>query len=95
MSKPTFDKEKVHDEQISPLVNQIIAICKEHQIPMLATFCYANDPAADDDNTKYCTTALPGPENFWPEEISEAKHIIRSGASTRPKMVALTITTKP
>jgi hypothetical protein len=38
---PIVDNEAVHDEQISPLVAQILAICKAHQIPMVASFEYA------------------------------------------------------
>lgn len=34
--------EAIYDEQISPLMKQIIAICKEHKIPMFATFEYAD-----------------------------------------------------
>lgn len=35
------DNEQVYDERISPLMAQIIAICKEHEIPCVATFEYA------------------------------------------------------
>jgi hypothetical protein len=38
-----WTKEDIYDEQISPLMTKIIAICKEHQIPMVAQFQYAND----------------------------------------------------
>jgi hypothetical protein len=43
--------EAIYDEQIAPLMAQIIAICQEHQIPMVVTFEY--EPEG------YCTTALP------------------------------------
>lgn len=43
MSERTWDKEAVYDEQISPLMQQVIAICKEHGIPVVASFEYAND----------------------------------------------------
>lgn len=49
-----FDKETVYDEQIAPLVSTLISICQEHDIPMLASFCYA----ADDGGESLCTTAL-------------------------------------
>lgn len=35
-----YDKEEIYDAQIAPLMEQIIAICSEHQIPMLASFAY-------------------------------------------------------
>lgn len=44
-------KEKIYDEKILPLMSQIIAICKEHQIAMHATFSFGDK--------NYCTTHLP------------------------------------
>ncbi|HHS83696.1 MAG TPA: hypothetical protein ENK38_02065 [Gammaproteobacteria bacterium] len=35
--------ENVYDEQITPLLEQIIVICKEHGIPMFAEFQYQED----------------------------------------------------
>lgn len=35
-----FNIESVYDEKISPLLNQIIAICNEHKMPMIASFAY-------------------------------------------------------
>jgi hypothetical protein len=48
-----FDLEQVYDEQIQPLITQIIAICKEHKIPMGATFCFRN---SEDEGEEYCST---------------------------------------
>lgn len=45
------DNEDVYDAQISPLMEQIIAICKEHGIPMLMSFEYAPE--------EFVTTRLP------------------------------------
>lgn len=38
-----WDKEKLYDEEIQPLMAQIIAICKAHEIPFLAAFAYLHD----------------------------------------------------
>lgn len=51
-----YDSEKVYDEQISPLMTQIIAICREHRIPMVASFIYENNV---DRGKCRCTTHLP------------------------------------
>lgn len=37
------DKEKVHDEEITPLIKKIIAICKKENIPFFASFQYSDD----------------------------------------------------
>ena len=51
-------KEAAYDDLVSPLMAQIIALCKEHKINMAATF--ALGPAADSENGDplYCTTVL-------------------------------------
>ena len=46
-----FDLESVYDEQIAPLMTQIIDICKRHSLPMAATFEYATED--------FCTTTIP------------------------------------
>lgn len=37
------DKEKIYDEEIFPLMEKIIGICKKHKIPFFASFQYAGD----------------------------------------------------
>lgn len=55
MDTETWDLEAVYDEQISPLMAQIIAICKEHGMPMVASFAYA---AQGDGEFDLCTTYI-------------------------------------
>ncbi|RQU96669.1 hypothetical protein [Burkholderia cenocepacia] len=79
-------KEQIYDEQISPLMTQIIAICKEHKIPILASFF----TPGDDDPELAVTTALLGngfeaPKNFTsalrelrPELFGDAPLMLRT-----------------
>lgn len=46
------DNETVYDEQIAPLVTQIIEICRQYNIPIFATFQYAPE--------SFCTTGIQG-----------------------------------
>lgn len=48
--------EQTYDERIDPLMKQIIAICKEAQLPMVATF-QIYDPEIGEESL-YCTTSL-------------------------------------
>lgn len=48
-----YDKEKIHDEKIEPLMNEIIKICKENDIQMFATFMLK------EDDDMVCTTYIP------------------------------------
>ena len=38
MVKMARTKEQVYDEEIYPLMDQIVKICVEHEIPTLCTF---------------------------------------------------------
>ena len=65
-SKLKSDKEKIYDEQISPLMRQIIEVCKEHKIPLFANFGFDPVPHVEDEEGRYpadrCTTSLMGDE---------------------------------
>ena len=50
-----MNREEVYDSQISPHMAAIVSICKEHDIPLVASF------QLDDDRGKpdlHCTTAI-------------------------------------
>lgn len=90
----SFDLEEVYDKQIDPLMSQIIDICKAHQMPMIASFCYAKGREKDDPSRiDMCSTLLPR-GNWQTPEYKEAANIIQNGASCRPKAVACAITHK-
>lgn len=49
-----MNKEEIYDEEISPLMAQILDICKTHKIGMVASFAL---PTSDDAALR-CTSAL-------------------------------------
>jgi hypothetical protein len=52
------DNEAIYDEQISPLMAQILEVCKAHDIPMVASFQLT--PVDEDGNgPMLCTSAIP------------------------------------
>lgn len=68
-------REQMYDDKISPLMAQIIAICKEAQIPMLAEF--ALDWSEDEQSHLKCTTALLDESWDQPEEMVKALNILK------------------
>jgi hypothetical protein len=68
-----YNLENVYDEQISPLMTQIIDICKENNLPMIASFAYEN---CEEKGLGCCTTALTF-ENRAIKEFAEAASVIR------------------
>lgn len=68
-------KEEIYDSQVSPLMTQIIAICKEHKIAMLADFALTSEES--DDGPLKCTTVLLGDETEPPELMLRALEILR------------------
>lgn len=89
MSTPRTPKEAVYDERISPLMEQIIALCKEHKINMVADFSLGYDP--EGDQTLFCTTALPKVD---PSDEKGVERMMASYEAIRPKpqLFAFTIT---
>lgn len=78
-------KETVYDDQIFPLMERIIDICKAHKIAMLADFCLDDD---EDGKPLKCTTALLSQE-FSPDEAQRTAIRELYG---KPSLVAITVT---
>jgi hypothetical protein len=91
--KPS-QKERVYDEQISPLMVQIITLCKANRINMFADFCLgleADENSERFDEPLFCTTALPVAEE---DEVGCARvNRLRKEATKRHDFAAFTITT--
>ena len=70
-------REEAYDSNISPLMTQIVAICKEHGIPMVASFQLNDERPADD--AFCCTTILVGGKDFADtcEALSAASSALR------------------
>lgn len=59
-----YDLEAIYDEQISPLMAQIIDICDRHGLPMMATFAYKRDGEESD----FCTSSVDS-QNRAPQDL--------------------------
>jgi hypothetical protein len=67
-------KEKIYDEQIFPLVSQIISICREHKMAILFDANLGYDPQAGSDMK--CTTALLSDDYHASSEMFAAFKIL-------------------
>ncbi len=65
-NKEKKEREKIYDEQIYPLMSQIIAICKANDMPMFCDIEYAEGD--------FSTTLIPASEKHF---IYECYHILR------------------
>lgn len=71
-----FDKEAIYDNQISPLVRQIVEVCKEHQIPMIAAFTFGVCPERGPGR---CMTVLNDFEGREDLAYRKAQRILNNG----------------
>lgn len=78
-----WDKERVYDEKIHPLMAQIIAICEEHAIPIAATFQFSSEGHR-------CTTSLG-----YDRASDDMKRVINAVQPRRAPALAITKTTGP
>lgn len=53
---PDYDEEEVFDEKFAPLIDQLIELAQEHDIPLHVTVQFA----CNDGTGKNCTTHIPG-----------------------------------
>lgn len=83
----TWDMEAVYDTEISPLMAEIIAICKRVKMPFVASFHYQNAPHEDDSGEALCTSGLTVAERPSPTIAAATSLIRRHG---RPPALMLT-----
>lgn len=76
---PNADREDVYDNEVAPLMTEIIAICQRAQIPMLASFDLT---PKEGDRSFLCTTLFGG---------SETLQRMFDGVGREPSVLALTI----
>ena len=55
-----YDKEKIYDDKISPLMGEIIKICKKEGINFVSSFYLAAE--TEEVDKLYCTTYIDGEE---------------------------------
>jgi hypothetical protein len=73
-SPENYDLEALHDAEIAPLMDKVIAICKREKIPMVASFAYSKT----DQGENCCTTSI-NRDGWQPREFVDAVNIIRNG----------------
>lgn len=81
-----MDLEKIYDEQIAPLMAQIIKIAHEHDMPFVASFQLTGDE--DEEGPLFCTSANT-PEGCE-EKLVQARNILYAPTSA----TTLTLTTR-
>lgn len=80
-----MNKEQIYDEKINPLMAQIIAICKENKIAMVASFGIETP----EDEGLHCTTALTTDEFNPSDNLRDAVKVLYR----KPQFAAFAITT--
>ncbi|WP_313650421.1 hypothetical protein [Pseudomonas soli] len=89
-----MNKEEIYDEQISPLMQKIIGISREHGIAMITSFNIAHNgegPNGEDCSRLTCTSHLPDGEGVFDERFSKAAVAIQRSA---PHHISMNITTQ-
>lgn len=81
-------REAIYDATISPLMSQIIALCKQHDIPMVASFDLDDDRDDRDRMGLKCTTAI------LPKNASKLLRRAHDAILDEPSFAAFTITTQ-
>lgn len=93
-----MNKEEIYDSQISPLMQQIIAITKQHGIAMIASFDIAHDgegPNGEDCSSLICSTHLPDGDGTVNERFDMANQIIYQGRRSHGSSVMHLTTVSP
>jgi len=84
-----YNKENIYDEQICPLMTQIIDICKNNGINMIASYYLIEETENNDD--LYCTTFIPGEKQC--QKLDNAYNVLFNNYEVnKPFFMSLVIT---
>ncbi len=83
-------REAVYDEQISPLMAQVISIAKQHGISLI--FSAQLDADEDGENPLHCSTWIPQADTS--NALKDAAKVIYNGYIAIPKTYSFAITEK-
>ncbi|MGW5954924.1 hypothetical protein [Bacillus mycoides] len=91
-----YDKEKIYDEEIAPLMQQILEICKREELPMVAQFYHAEESPYDEESVTplYCTSIIiPGDRNDEEgiQQLQDIDEVMKYGKNGPPYFMAATI----
>lgn len=97
-----MSKEQIYDEKISPMMTEIIKLCKENKIPVFCTFGLDENPDAEEDEfidgeppTLWCSTSLPVSEKKRDNtNINKLYKVQYKGYDVVPNFMAFTITSE-
>lgn len=81
-----FNKEDIYDNEISPLMKKVNAICKEHNIPMMASFTFEN---SEENGIGSCDTILNPKGERYNERLTNAMMEIRKNQSKISTVVTI------
>lgn len=73
-----FDKERVYDERIAPLMKEIMKICREEEIPMAAQFYLQQEQedAEEENRAMYSSYfRIPAEGDMYPEHWEHMKAV--------------------
>lgn len=85
-----MNKEQAYDSLISPLMLQIISICKDQGIAMMASFDIAHDgegPDGEDCSGLVCSSLLPDGDGKPNQSFTQANAFIRRGRRSASMMI--------
>ncbi|KIV69379.1 MULTISPECIES: hypothetical protein [Bacillus] len=91
-----YDKEEVYDEEIAPLMQQILEICKREELPMVVQFYLAEESPYDEESVTplYCTSIIiPGDRNDEEgiQQLQDIDEVMKYGKNGPPYFMAATI----
>jgi hypothetical protein len=89
------DREADYDSEITPLMDRIIAICKEQGIPMITSFQLNDGLSGEEDQDPeplFCTTLIT--QEGCDSRIVKAGKVILNHWDVHPPFVAMTITSQ-
>jgi hypothetical protein len=87
-----YNKEEIYDKKISPLMAEIIKICKDNNVAMFASF--ALKPETDESESLYCSTKINSSEHVF-EPFEKVEKVLSGDYDVVKNFHAFVVSTTP
>ena len=84
-----YNKEEIYDNQISPLISEVLKICKENNIQMAMQFYLQDKESNPDGEPMYCTSNI---NTLKEDQIDYVTEAMRYGREGKPFVSSINIT---
>lgn len=91
----SYNEERIFKEDIEPIIDELVAKCQEHDIPLMLYACYEMREAANDTLSTTSRSVLVGRSNRMPTTYMAAYQLAKGNTPLHHMAAQLVLSASP